>query len=272
MSDRWYADAAEDYERGRLPCPSALESVFEAAVGRGGRLLDLGCGPGTVGLRLSGLFDDLVGVDSERGMVRHARGRAAAMGLEHARFVQASAEDLPADLGTFRVVVVGQAFHWFDGGRAAESIRRVLEPGGHCVVVYAWSLRGDPVADPARPEPPYAAMDALGERLRARVGGRRDDLPRSAPGDESGPMRAAGFEGPRGWRVPGGDIVVSSTGDLIARWLSRSDAAGLRTGSPRAMYVAAAEGLLRNASESGFAERLRDARMEVWTRPVGRTP
>jgi SAM-dependent methyltransferase len=83
------------------------------------------------------------------------------MGLASARFVQASAEELPADLGTFRVVVVAQAFHWFDGPRAAKAIRRVLEPGGHCVVLYAWSLRGDPAPNSGLPEPPYAAMDEL---------------------------------------------------------------------------------------------------------------
>jgi SAM-dependent methyltransferase len=157
VSADWYAGAAEDYGRGRLPYPSALESSFESAVGRGGRLLDVG----TVGLRLAGLFDAVVGVDREADMVEYARVRGESMGLASARFVQASAEELPADLGTFRVVVVAQAFHWFDGPRAAKAIRRVLEPGGHCVVLYAWSLRGDPAPNSGLPEPPYAAMDEL---------------------------------------------------------------------------------------------------------------
>jgi SAM-dependent methyltransferase len=263
VSDEWYADAAEHYERGRLPYPSALESLFEAAVGRCGRLLDVGCGPGTVGLRLAGLFEYLVGVDRDAGMVEHARSRAAAMNLKTARFIRGSVEDLPTDLGPFRVVIVAQAFHWFDGPRAAEAILRLLEPGGHCVVVYAWSLRGDPAPDIALPEPPYAAMDVLSERL----GGLRGGPPRTAPDDESGPMTAAGFDGPDGWRVPGGEVVVSSAGDLIARWLSRSDAAAFRTGPRRVEYIAAAEKILRNASEAGFAERLRDARFNVWTKP-----
>jgi hypothetical protein len=80
-------------------------------------------------------------------------------------------------------------------------------------------------------------------------------------------MTAAGFDGPDGWRVPGGEVVVSSAGDLIARWLSRSDAAASRTGPRRVEYIAAAEKILRNASEAGFAERLRDARFNVWTKP-----
>ena len=259
----WYTDAAEHYEHGRLPYPSTLESLVEAAVGRGGRLLDLGCGPGTVGLRLAGMYDELVGVDRDPGMVEHARSRAATTRLESARFVHASAEDIPADLGTFRVITVAQAFHWFDGPRAAEEIARLLEPGGHCAVLYAWSLRGDAAPDIALPTPPYAAMDALCERLVGAGGG----TPRTAPDDESGPMTAAGLIGPDAWEVPGGEVIVSSAGELMARWLSRSDAAELRTGQRRAEYTAAAQKILGAASGAGFAERLRDARFNVWTKP-----
>jgi len=162
------------------------------------------------------------------------------------------------------VVVVGQAFHWFDGPRAADTIRRLLEPGGHCVVLYAWSLTGDPAPDTALPPPPYAAMDALSERLTGHDRGPA----RSAPADESAAFTAAGFEGPIGWPVPGGELVVSSTGDLIARWLSRSDAEPLRVGRRREEYSAAAEQILREASGAGFAERIREARFNVWTNPL----
>ena len=263
MSQEWYADAAEHYERGRLPYPSALESLVEAAVGRGGRLLDLGCGPGTVGLRLAGRYDELVGVDRDASMVRLARTRAAAMGAVSARFVHASVEDLPPDLGTFRVVTVAQAFHWFDAPRAAETIARLLEPGGHCVVLYAWSLRGDRAPGTRLPVPPHAALDALGARLLGTGDGPR----RTTPNDESAPMTAAGLAGPVAWAVPGGEVIVSSAGDLISRCLSRSDYAELRTGPRLVEYTAAAEKLLRDASGAGFAERLRDARFNVWTKP-----
>jgi SAM-dependent methyltransferase len=226
-------------------------------------MLDVGCGPGTVGLRLGGLFDQVVGVDREAGMVDFARSRAHAMGLESARFVRASAEDLPADLGTFRVVVVAQAFHWFEGRRAAMAIRRLLEPGGRCVVIYGWTLSGDPAPDSGLPTPPHAAMAELGEGLAGPRGG----VGQSGLGDEAEPMIAAGFEGPVARHVPGGDLVVSSADDVIARWLSRSDARSLRSGERREAYIVAAHQLLRKTSEAGFAERLRDARFNVWTNP-----
>ncbi len=132
--------------------------------------------------------------------------------------------------------------------------------------LYAWSLSGDPAADTALPGPPYAAMNALVERL----GGQQTGTPRTAPGDESVPMGAAGFDGPAGWQVPGGEVMLSTTGDLIARWLSRSDAAELRAGPRRAAYTAAAQKILRDTSDTVFAERLRGAQLNVWTKPVNR--
>jgi hypothetical protein len=80
-------------------------------------------------------------------------------------------------------------------------------------------------------------------------------------------MTAAGLVGPDAWEVPGGEVIVSSADELMARWLSRSDAAELRTGRRRAEYTAAAQEILGAASGPGFAERLRDARFNVWTKP-----
>ncbi len=64
---RWaeslFAGAARYYEQGRLPYAPDLAGVFARSLaldGRG-RLLDVGCGPGTVTLRLAPLFEAAVG-------------------------------------------------------------------------------------------------------------------------------------------------------------------------------------------------------------------
>jgi hypothetical protein len=80
-------------------------------------------------------------------------------------------------------------------------------------------------------------------------------------------MSRAGLAGPNAWQVPGGEDVVSSADDLVSRWLSRSDAAVLRTEPRLGEYTAAAKEILDAASGVGFAERLRDARFNVWTEP-----
>jgi hypothetical protein len=72
-------------------------------------------------------------------------------------------------------------------------------------------------------------MDELGKRLAGSRGGSAH----SGPDVEVPSMTAAGFDGPVAWQIPGGELMVSSAGDLIARWLSRSDDETFRTGQRR---------------------------------------
>jgi SAM-dependent methyltransferase len=56
-----------------------------------------------------------------------------------ARTICARAEAVPIQAGWADVVVVGQAFHWFDLDRALSEIARILRTGGHLGVV--WNVR-----------------------------------------------------------------------------------------------------------------------------------
>ena len=97
--DTLFAGTAGYYERGRLPYAPGLADELADALkldGRG-RLLDVGCGPGTVALGLAHLFGDIVGVDPDGEMIAEARRAAATAGVRRSaqRWVQARAEDLP---------------------------------------------------------------------------------------------------------------------------------------------------------------------------------
>jgi len=76
-----------------------------------GRLLDVGCGPGSLALLFSSLFQEVVGVDADSDMLAQALARAEEGGVRNALWVHAMAEDLPLDLGTFRVASFGASFH-----------------------------------------------------------------------------------------------------------------------------------------------------------------
>ncbi|MGN6814138.1 MAG: hypothetical protein ACTHMP_24995, partial [Thermomicrobiales bacterium] len=56
------AGAASYYDQGREPYAPGRAKAFREACGLDGqgRLLDVGCGPGTVALRLAGLFETVV--------------------------------------------------------------------------------------------------------------------------------------------------------------------------------------------------------------------
>ena len=100
-----------------------------------GRLLDAGCGPGRATLLLSHLFDEVVGLDPDRGMIAEAERRAAELHIANARFVRERAEALPAGLGSFLVVTFAASFHWMDRPRVAAAVRTMLEPDGAAVQI-----------------------------------------------------------------------------------------------------------------------------------------
>lgn len=117
-----FAGSSVFYDRGRIPYPPGLRDAFaDAANLRGSpRLIDVGCGPGTVALRLADLFAGVVGVDADRGMIEEATRLAAKRDLANARWLRLRAEELPAGLGTFRYATFARSFHWMDpraGGR-----------------------------------------------------------------------------------------------------------------------------------------------------------
>jgi len=76
---------------------------------RTGRLLDLGCGTGSLAVPLAPRVDEVVAVDPEPEML------AALDGPANVRKVEAVAEDVDESWGRFRLVTIGRAFHWMDG-------------------------------------------------------------------------------------------------------------------------------------------------------------
>ena len=62
-------------------------------------------------------------------------------GVENVDWVHLRAEELPGDLGTFRVVTFAQSFHWMQRERVAATVREMLEPGGAWVHVHATTHR-----------------------------------------------------------------------------------------------------------------------------------
>ncbi|MER6043926.1 class I SAM-dependent methyltransferase, partial [Streptomyces sp. NPDC001856] len=77
-----FSGSAVHYARGRLPYAPGLVDVLTEALGLDGRgrLLDVGCGPGTLALRLAHRFGEVVGVDPDGGMIAEAERAAAAAG------------------------------------------------------------------------------------------------------------------------------------------------------------------------------------------------
>ncbi|MGW2619537.1 class I SAM-dependent methyltransferase [Streptomyces sp. NPDC001500] len=266
-----FAGSAAHYERGRLPYAPGYAEALAAALGLDGRgrLLDVGCGPGVVLLALARFFDEAVGVDPDEDMLAEARRQAGRRGVGDVRLVAARAEELPAGLGEFTVVVFAQSFHWTDRERVAALVLGMLEPGGALVHI---SELGDPPAEPApppSPAPPYEEMAALVRRWlgpvrRAGQGALVD----GTPGGEGLVIARAGFERAGRLVVPAGQVVERTADDLVAWTFSRSASAPHLFGDRREEFERDLRALLLRAAPDGrFAERLPATEIVIWRRP-----
>jgi ubiquinone/menaquinone biosynthesis C-methylase UbiE len=121
---RSFDRVAGAYRRARPSYPAAaVEWALEAAPGR--RVVDLAAGTGKLTEVLVAAGADVVAVEPLANM-RAELERA----LPSVRALDGSAERIPLPGGSADAVLVGQAFHWFDGPAALAEIARVLVPGG----------------------------------------------------------------------------------------------------------------------------------------------
>ncbi|MGH3387512.1 MAG: methyltransferase domain-containing protein, partial [Actinomadura sp.] len=159
-----YSGSAAYYTRGRLAYPKALVDALATGLrlDGSGRLLDVGCGPGSLTLPLAGLFEQAIGLDADRDMIDEAGRRAAHAGILNARWLHMRAEDLPAGLGTFRLVTFAQSFHWMDRARVATAVRGMVDAEGACAHVHATTHQGvEGGAELPLPRPPHPAIADL---------------------------------------------------------------------------------------------------------------
>jgi cyclopropane fatty-acyl-phospholipid synthase-like methyltransferase len=119
------------YARYREPYPACFFREVARREGLEGaeRLIDIGCGPGSLAIGFAPYVKSCVGVDVETEMLEAARVEAARAGV-HVELIQARIEDVPASLGHFQAVTVGRALHWFDRDETIAVLERVVEKNG----------------------------------------------------------------------------------------------------------------------------------------------
>lgn len=230
-----------------MPYPPALVDSLRSGLGLDGtgRLLDVGCGPGSLTHLLAPLFEEAVGIDASPAMVREAEAHAA----PNERFVRLRAEELPAGLGTFGVVTLAQSFHWMDQPSVAQTLFEMLAPGGALVHVGATTHEGD--GDVPRREIEELIRRYLGERPPTRW-------------DERDNLGAAGFEGPVEIDVPRDEVFDRTPDDVVASVYSLSYASPERFGERRDEFEEELRALLGGRT---FTERPREIGLLVYRRP-----
>jgi SAM-dependent methyltransferase len=250
-----YLGSAAHYRYGRPAYSPELEAVLtqQAGLDGNGRLLDVGCGPGVLTVRLAHLFDQAVGLDPDADMLAEARRAAGEKGAMNIGWVQALAEDLPAVApGPYRLVTFGQSFHWTDEQQVAETVHDMLEPGGAlALIVHTVTGRPRP-PDPGVPPIPHDEIKALVEKY---LGSTR------RAGQGTAPERTHRFEDvlartrfgiPQQFFVPGIPDLLRDSGSALAGYFSLSSAAPHLFGDRLDDFAREVRALLANRSPEGI--------------------
>lgn len=99
----------------------------------GMRLLDVGCGPGTITAALAGIVGTAVGVDIEPHAITAAKQLGAESGTTNLCFVEADMTTLPFEDAAFDAVFFHAVLYHQSQAKLTQTLeeaRRVLKPGG----------------------------------------------------------------------------------------------------------------------------------------------
>ena len=162
MADRVYA-IHTDEECQRLEAQAKLAGIADhvrhVPAQPGMRILDAGCGSGSMARAMAGAFPDttVVGVDLRDAYIAYASRRAQADGLRNLRFETGDVRRLPFADGSFDIVWTKYLLQWVaDPLQAMQEFARVLTPGG---VLVSANFDGFGVTH----EPPDPALQPLAE-------------------------------------------------------------------------------------------------------------
>jgi SAM-dependent methyltransferase len=231
---------------------SRISSPRELGLDGSGRLLDVGCGPWILTVRLAHLFEDAVGLDPDPATIAEGRRAARELDITNITWIQARAEDLPGVApGPYRLVTFGQWFYSTDEVRVAEAVYDMLEPGGALVIV-GHHAAGRAV--PPSPGPPRIPHDEIEQLVGKYLG------PTRRAGQSTPPVQALSIEdalastrfgAPRVIFAPGIPDLNRDIENVVSRYFSMSFAAPHLFGDRADEFADEVRELLRQRSPEG---------------------
>ena len=132
-----FAGTAAYYAKYRPAYPPALFKDIASFYGLNGHgfLLDLGCGTGELAIPLAGYFERVLAIDPDPGMLVTGRAKAAKLKITNIDWQKGSSRTLTGVKDQFRLITMGQAYHWTDEVKTLQQLFEMTEPGGGLVIV-----------------------------------------------------------------------------------------------------------------------------------------
>lgn len=135
-----FTSTAADYVRYRPPHPSTLiDLLAHLAIEHTAapRMLDLGCGPGTVALELTARGVDVIAVDPCPEMIAASWVAERERGLRGVQWCEGTAENVASLPGVAGIsgTMIADAFHWMAREQVLDQLNAVTAAGGFVAVL-----------------------------------------------------------------------------------------------------------------------------------------
>jgi SAM-dependent methyltransferase len=143
-----FTSTADSYVQFRPRHPNRLLDYFahlSSDVDSDSPVLDLGCGPGVIAIRMAELGLPVLAVDPSAEMLNAGRARADREGVTGITWHVADSttlDQLPDP--QVRSAIIGDAFHYMDRPQTLRALHRLIVPGGRVGIVVSRTL-GAPV-------------------------------------------------------------------------------------------------------------------------------
>jgi SAM-dependent methyltransferase len=131
-----FSNRADNYAKYRPGYPPAVIDILKSDCGltETSRIADVGSGTGILSEMFLKNGNPVIGIEPNPAM----RQSAERLRERFAKFISidATAEATGLEPASVDFITAGQAFHWFDRGRARREFARILKPGGWVVLVW----------------------------------------------------------------------------------------------------------------------------------------
>lgn len=144
-----FGSVAAAYDRFRPRYPDDVIAEI-AALADGGRVLDVGCGTGLLAEALVARGLDVLGVEPDTEMAGVARAKGLTV-------EEGTAESWDPVGRTFSLITFANSWHWVDVDAVLPTLRAVLGPDGHLVLL--WHATAPSGSSKDRVDAVYAASD-----------------------------------------------------------------------------------------------------------------
>lgn len=242
-----FEGTAAYYDQFRAPyAPEALDYLVATfGLDNGARVLDLGCGPGTISIPLSWSVSEVVAIDRDVAMLAEGRRLAAEAERSNIRWICSGAEEISESLGKFRLATIGQAFHWMDRDLVLRRLSTIIDDGGGLALVNPGKRR------------PQESWEEVANQVVARFLGPRGRHPmtNAEPEHEPSLQRSKCFSAFTAREFPGD--ITRDVASILGYLYSASGSARPLFGDRAAEFEAALSEALLSLNPSGvFNERI----------------